>query len=492
MKNEQSQQNHDLMHYVGMLFRQKAWLFGVMLLTMLLGSLLIYLIPKVYSAQSSILIEQETLYISGEDRNNEQGLTHRVQAIFKTILTNDSIESILKKFNLIDDNASKIELHEAFNSFRKSVNLNFENAMVVNPYTGREGMASLGFLVRYEGNSPELTYEITNELTNLLFSANKGKISNKQASQLQFLVESKKVALSEVMQVESKLAEYKEANSSLLPEIQTIIIQRMDDLKSELKEVESQIEQLRHKEDEILATIATTREDEGLYSSDGTRITGNVEKLIILELEFEELSSKYTSNHPSMIAMEEDIATLKKRIKSAEKKQSSGLGRPVNPVLELLRTRLSSTKKEVEYKFTRIARINEEIKSSYRQLKKMPSVGKELQLLELEQQGMVKKYEEIEAKLVQANLSADMNDANLLDNFILLEPPQYPLKPIKPRKKILLAVLFILSVSLGILVALLKEIFNNKISSREGLAKYVDASVYMIPMMKPKTRFKKA
>ncbi|MCF6235996.1 MAG: Wzz/FepE/Etk N-terminal domain-containing protein [Gammaproteobacteria bacterium] len=485
MKNKQTQQNHDLAYYAGMVYRQKAWFLGVMVLTMLLGSLIIFLIPKVYSSQASILIEQETLYISSESRDNDLDLTHRVQAIFKTLLTNDSVESILRKFKILEDDVSKAGLQSALNGFKESVSLNFENAMVVNPYTGREGMASLGFTIQYEAGSPELTYEITKELTNLLFSGNRDKVNKKIVEQLEFLNMAKKTALLEIVQVENELSQYKEANSLLLPVVQSITIKRLDDLKSELGEVESKIDLLRSNADELQANIVTTRSDEGLYSPDGTRIVGKFEKLIILELEYEDLLSKYTQNHPVMIDMKEDIETLKERIKNSETKQNSGFG-PANPVRELLLSRLDGTNNEIKYKIERITKIKEEIRAANRQLQKMPQIEKELQILELKQRGVVKKYEEIQTKLASATLHEGMGRANLLDNFTLLESPQYPLEPIKPRKKILLAVLLMLSIFLGILVALLKGMFSDRIVSKKDLSKYVDASIYMIPVTKQK------
>ena len=468
------------MHYAGVLFQQKAWFLGVMALTTLLGTLVIFSIPKVYSAQSSILIEQGTLSISGENTVNQQGLTHRVQAMFKTILVNENIEKILKKHGMVEANTSKIELQNAYSGFRKSAKLNFENAMVLNPYTGREGMASLGFSVQYENNSPELTYEIANELTNLLLAASKGNVSNKQNNQLNFLIQAKEAALTEVKLAESNLAKYKQANSTFLPEMQTLTIKRLDDLKSEISKIEGKISLLKKNEDELLATIATTRAGTGLIADDGTRITGNVEKLIILESEYAELSSKFTPHHPDIINLTEDIAALKKRIKKSEKQQKPK-GGPANPIRELLFTRLDSARNEIQYEMARITKIQEEIKTTNRQIQGMPRVKEELQLLELQQQGVVKKYAEIEEKLVQAGLSKDLNTANLLDNFILLEAPQYPLSPIKPRKKILMAVLLMLAASLGLLVALIKDMLNDKIQNKSDLVKYVNEPVYMIP-----------
>ncbi len=480
MENIQSKRNYDLSHYLGVIIREYHWFFGVFGLVTVLGIGIIIELPKVYSARAEILIEQESMHAIGKNENRAQNLSHRIQSIVKTILTNENIDKILRKHMVLNDGTPKEELYKAYELFRKSTKLDFINAVIVNPVTGREGMVSLGVSITHENKSAERAYEITNNLTDLLLSENAGKVTAKGSDQLAFLEKEKANLFAELKQVEGEMATFKEANSLYLPEIHTVAIRRYQDLKSEFENIDDKISFLKKSEYDVLANVATTNANSGLYTSEGTRIVGARDKLVILQQQYEQLSSEFTSMHPDIIKLKEDIAALKRSI-TAMRQNQPGQVNPSNPAQMLLRARLDGLRSELQQEISRKLKTQEELKQVEIQIQKMPRVKEELKLIELKQESVLTKYRKIEDNLVQVSLSSEMRDANLLENFILSEPAHYPVSPIKPRKKILLVVLLLLATSLAYLVALLKDMYNDRIMSRNDFIKYVDEPIYVIP-----------
>jgi len=432
-------------------------------------------------ARSEILIEQEAMYSSGESQVSSQNLSHRVQAIVKTILSNNNIDKILRKYNLMEDGVSKEDQYRAYASFKDSTKLDFENALVVNPNTGREGMVSLGFSIEYENESPDLAYEITKELIDLVITGNQGKITNKENSRLEFLQKEKQTALLQLTEIEAEVSAFNQKNALYLPDVYPITIKRYDDLKSNLDEIDIKIGYLKGSQDDVLANIATTNINTAVFASDGKRISTAAEKLLIMEQEYENLSSQYTANHPDIIRIKSDIAVLKKTTKKERRKGSGRSSGTSNPAQMLLVSRLEGIRDEIEHEKVRKGQTREEIKQLEARIQKMPGVKEAFKLLELKQESAVTKFKEIEEKLVQGGLSINMRKANLLENFILLEPAQYPLSPIKPKKKILLAVLLLLAVSLAYFIALLRDMYNDRISGKDVLIRFVDKPVFVIP-----------
>mgnify|MGYP001615929202 FL=1 len=80
-----------------------------------------------------------------------------------------------------------------------------------------------------------------------------------------------------------------------------------------------------------------------------------------------------------------------------------------------------------------------------------------------------KKYEEIRAKQMSAQISENLEQENKAERFILLEPPLMPDKPIKPDRKKMVAMGFFLALAgSGGLVMLLENI-NRRVRGSEAL-----------------------
>jgi capsular polysaccharide biosynthesis protein len=81
-----------------------------------------------------------------------------------------------------------------------------------------------------------------------------------------------------------------------------------------------------------------------------------------------------------------------------------------------------------------------------------------------------KKYEEIRTKEMGAKISESLEQENKAERFVLLEAPMVPEKPIKPNRKKVVAMGFVLApVGTGALVMLL-EMMNQRVRGATALA----------------------
>lgn len=529
MLAERNQNQIELFEYLAVVYRQRYWFIGIAAIIFVCGAIVIFLLPNTYMAQSEILIEQEAMFSVNEETPNDKNIVHRAHAIIKTVMTNENIEKILKAHGMVEEDVSGVELFRAINAFRESTNLEFENVEIVNPTTGKEGMISVGLRIQYENESPDLAYNVTNELTNLILNANTGKVSGEDERRLTFLKERMDVVLDEVKQSEKEVANFKDKNALFLPEMYPLVVERSKTLEAKLLESGDRLQLLNQREDEILADIATTSEDALLYSPDGTRVIGPEENLMMLETEFTEKASRYSPNHPELARLRKEITALRTQVdtsdtsgieielNAAKEQLAATLDRytsshpdvenlqakiasfermleeaqprsaprstsePNNPAYMRLLTRLETVREEINQEKRRQENLNNLLDESQNQIQRIPSVAQALEELDRDRQRALVKYREIENQLVQTELTKNMRDANLFDRFLLIEPPVYPTVPFKPNKKIMLAVLMVLAVALGYLVALVKEWLSDRIRNSYDLEQYVDVPVYVVP-----------
>ena len=517
--------------YLSVIRHEKYWFLTVAAAITLLGTLIIYLLPSTYLAQSEILIEREGMYSSENAEGVKDDLSHRVHAIIRTILTSENIAALLKKHGSIENDATEKDLRGAIKKFREDTRLDFDNVEIVNRLTGKEGKYSLGLVIQHENRSPDLAYEVAVDLTDRLLNSDLGEISNERKHRLSFLRNQSSTLLSDLTRAEEAVAEFKDENAMFLPEFHPIAVTRHEDLETKLVQFDDNLRQLKRREDEILADLATSSRDAFLYAADGTRVLGPADQLIQLEIEYAAQASKYSDDHPEIISLRNEIEALKNHIKendtagleaelkatrlqlSKKKKiytdahpdiraldiQISELeeriaraesrntpkstSTPSNPAYNRLMTRLEGVRDEIKQETNRKDETIEALKNVKNQLQRIPHVEQELLALERNRDLASNKYSEVEKELVEVELSSDRRDAKLLDRFVLLEPPFYPVAPSKPKKKILVAVLFIMAVSVGYLIALLVYWYRDKIRNSDDLEQLIDVPVYMIPQL---------
>ena len=81
-----------------------------------------------------------------------------------------------------------------------------------------------------------------------------------------------------------------------------------------------------------------------------------------------------------------------------------------------------------------------------------------------------KKYEEMRAKEMNARISESLEQENKAERFVLLESPLMPEKPVRPNRKKVVAMGFVLApVGAGALVMLL-EMMSSRVRGAEALA----------------------
>ena len=104
------------------------------------------------------------------------------------------------------------------------------------------------------------------------------------------------------------------------------------------------------------------------------------------------------------------------------------------------------------------------------QIIEMPQVERGLITLMRDHDNAKKKYEEMRAKEMSARISESLEQENKAERFVLLESPLMPEKPVRPNRKKVVAMGFVLApVGAGALVMLL-EMLSPRVRGAEALA----------------------
>ena len=275
--------------------------------------------------------------------------------------------------------------------------------------------------------------------------------------------------------------------------------------------------------------LATSSADAFVLAADGTRVLGADEQLRLLEAEYARAKSRYSDEHPEVVRLRSELAglrdykgggdvsgiqadiqaaqrrlaaalqrysnshpdvlALRRQIAELESQKNAASSRNApsapsnasNPAYNRLLIRERAVVDDIAREGQKLTALQAQLGDVKDQLARIPVVEQQLATLTQRQEVAASTYEEIEAELESLSLNYSMQQANVLDRFVLVEAPRKPFAPTKPHKKLLAGVLFMLSMGAGLLVALLLHLLRDRILDSRDIEEIADLPVYMVP-----------
>jgi len=503
---------------------------AVSMLTLIGGLYVIVSLPSIYVSSSRILIERKDMFTATQQaESGADSLGHRMHLIISMVLNTESVRGMLIEQDIISPETTGLDLDEARKAFLNNANLTFDNVAVVNQYTGKSGMYSQGLEISFEDENPELAFAMAQSLTDRVLDANKGKGEMAVEVQRLFLRDRHQAANDRLAKVRAEIAAFKNEHPTLLPELKPLAIRRYEVIEDQQQRTEDSVAQLNRDLDEVRGELATSSADAFVLAADGTRILGADEQLRLLEAEYARARSRYSQDHPTVTQLrselqalrqltrsdktsgiEADLQESRKQLSSAQQRYSDDhpdvqnlrndiarleamiANRNVssrakkassasNPAYNRIIIREQSILDQLDRERQKLVALERQLESVKQQLARMPTIESELEGLIQREERAEATYEEIDAELETLLLSSGRRQADLLDRYIVLEPPRLPSAPSKPPKKLMLLVLVMLSGIAGLLSALLLHLHRDRILDSDDVEALVELPVYMIP-----------
>ncbi|RON09051.1 lipopolysaccharide biosynthesis protein [Pseudomonas brassicacearum] len=416
-------------------------------------------IPPIYESSGTILVESQQISPDLVAANNNTFADERIEVIRQRVMTREHLEAIIDKYNLFNSQSRQLSVSEKIDEMRNAITVSLVSAVV----KGR-GEVTIAFRLSFEHRQPEIANKVANELVTLFLDENIKQRTERASETTEFLTQEADKLRVELEALENRLADFKQAHSNALPEHQELRMNMLSRAETELKEVDRDYktarEELRFNELELSA--AATKH--GLPGAAGDK----QQDLGSLKAEYTRLLSLYTEAHP-------DVRAVKRKIAALEATKGVGVGAggaaaPVNLDLAKAQARIAAAETRIKSLADQKQEILKKIADYEAQILETPQVERGLVTLMRDYENAKKKYEEIRTKEMSAKISESLEQENKAERFVLLESPLMPEKPIRPNRKKVVAMGFVLApVGAGALVMLL-EMLNQRVRGAEALA----------------------
>jgi polysaccharide chain length determinant protein (PEP-CTERM system associated) len=415
-------------------------------------------LPPTYESSGTILVESQQISPDLVAANNNTFADERIEVIRQRVMTRDHLEGIIDKYNLFASQSRQLSVSEKIEEMRNAIVVSLVSAAV----KGR-GEVTIAFRLSFEHRQPEIANKVAKELVTLFLDENIKQRTERASETTEFLTQEADKLRVELEALENRLADFKQAHSNALPEHQELRMNMLTRAETELKEVDRDYktarEDLRFNELELSAANA------GLATRPGTpgAAVDKPQDLASLKAEYIRLQSLYTQAHP-------DVRAVKRKIAALEAGKGAGAAASVNLDVAKAQARITAAEARIKSLADQKQQILGKIAEYEAQIIETPQVERGLVTVMRDHDNARKKYEEIRTKEMSAKISESLEQENKAERFVLLESPLMPEKPVRPNRKKVVAMGFLLApVGAGALVMFL-EMISQRVRGAQALA----------------------
>jgi polysaccharide chain length determinant protein (PEP-CTERM system associated) len=483
----------ELGDYLDIIRRHKYWVIIPAIVLITLSGLVAYLLPATYKSEGLILIESQEIPNDLVRSTVTSYADQRIEVIKQRIMTTSKIMELVKKYNIYPDLRKKSPVSTIVDLFRENIAVEMVEANVTDPRSGRARRASIAFKVSFMDKSPQLAQKVANDLVTQFLVENT-KVRTKRASETTSFLEAEANKFQKQIQItEKKIAEFKDQNSDSLPELLDHNLSVQERLQTELAYNQNQIAALN----DLASTLRTQLL--GIDPFITTQIRGGgttqqpiataAQKLAQAIAEYDRLSAKYSENHPDIKALNKQIAELEKQAKeeenSLDKPASNALfKRTRNPLYAQLAAKITASEREAVRLQERNEIVKQKIAEQDERIARTHQVKRAYDDLTRDHENKLRKYEELRAKQLEAELAQNLESENKGESFTLIEPPLVPSKAEKPNRKKIFALGVIGSVGIGLGLALLIEMLFGGVRGYNQISRIIgSAPLVVIPII---------
>jgi polysaccharide chain length determinant protein (PEP-CTERM system associated) len=408
-------------------YRRKWLILCVFIVTSCLSIYLAAILPEVYRSTTLILVTPQKLPSSFVTSTVTTNLKERMQSIIQEILSRTNLEKVVQEFNLypglpiMEDRVAKL---------RGSVIVNLR----------RNNTLQLSF----DSQNPETAKQLASRLGSLFIDQNL-QVREQQALGTKNFINTEAERLrKELEEQEANVNRFRAAHRFELPDQLDANLRTVEQLRREFESSLSRLASLRERkaalEKQLVEAEIAGPEVAGAKGSEGKAFLPDV-TVQLRKRELDGLLRRYSSKHPDVIRLQNEIATVEAETKAQGSKDPFGTFSPpiTSPLSQVLRKQIAGLDSEAVSVQSRVENVRLEIAKYQTRIDNTPVRGIDLSKISRTHNITLKKYQDLLAKGLDSELAENMEKKQKGEQFQILDPANFPLKPFRPdRQRIIL------------------------------------------------------
>src|SRR5580704_14210988 len=450
------------------IFRHYWWILPIAIISCgLLGLLAATVLPKKYTSETLVLVDQPTVPTEFVKPVVTEDLNHRLASMQEQILSRTRLQPIIEKFGLYAEERRSKSIDLLVEKLRTAVTIQPMEPM---PGTQSQNHSLPGFYVNVTFNNPQTAQQICTEITSMFMQQNTREREQQAAQTTTFLSEQLEEAKRKLDDQDQRLAAFKRQYLGSLPEEEQTNLNLLTGMNSQL---EANVQALsRAQQDKTFnESLLSQQEANAKVFAPGGQNSPETpdQQLNALEDQLTGLEARYTPEHPDVVKLKNQIEEFKKRMAAAPKAKEPGdivVPKPDSFQVQQLRAKLRQDDLNIADLTKRQAQIQEHITQLQGRLQASPVVEQQLKEITRNYQTAQDFYNDLLKKRQQSAMATDLEHQQESEQFRVLDPPSLPGAPSFPNRKYFcaggLGAGLTLALAIMYLIALLDKSMNTE------------------------------
>lgn len=397
-----------------------------------LGLLAAVVLPKRYTSQTLVLVDQPTVSADIVKPVVTEDLNQRLASMQGQILGRTRLQPIIEKFGLYAEDRKRVPLEELVDKLRNSVSVK-----PLEPMAGTQNRNLPGFYVNVTFDNAQTAQQICTQITSMFMEQNTREREQKASQTTSFLTGQLEEAKQKLDEQDAKLAQFKQQNLGSLPEEAQTNLSLLAGMNAQLGANTEALS--RAQQDKALnETLLSQQEATWNASRTGTNLETADQQLNALQDRLTELLSRYTPEHPDAVKLKTQIAELKKHMaqvpKAGEQGGTTQASTIVPPQIQQLRAKLRQDELNIADLTKRQGQIQDQIRRLEARVQASPIVEQQFKEITRSHQTALDFYNQLLKQRDQAAMASDLEHRQESEQFRVLDPPSLPDKPSFPNK----------------------------------------------------------
>jgi protein tyrosine kinase modulator len=381
----------------------------------------------------------------------------RLQSITQQILSRTQLERIIRDFDLYADRRKAGAMQDIVESMRR-------RDIEIRPVKGD------AFRLGVTADDPDTAMRVADRLVSLFINQTSSDRTALAEGTDQFLEAQLENARRDLIENETKLADYRRRHHGELPTQLEANERGLHNTEMQMQVLADSLNRDRERQLLLERSLKDTSLSELLDArtrvavADASKPTAG-DQLQRAEAALEDMRSTLTEQHPDIVAMKQTISELRKRkeaesVRHDEPSGASAADTILRGRLEDLRAELSAVERQIGDKAAEAERLGGVLLTYQKRIDDAPTREAELAALSRDYDTLQQTYRGLLAKKQESGIAADLERQDIGAQFKVLDPARLPEEPVGPNRMRLYALAVLGGFAIGLIVATTFERFD--------------------------------
>ena len=467
------------------ILKRRGWMIVIpALLIPIIAVAITYRLTPIYTSQTLVLIEPQTVPDTYVKPIIAEDLDSRLASMKEQILSRSRLEPIIERFNL---GAPGMDMDDKVLSTRKNIGI----TPIHSEIQGAGGLP--GFFISFTASDPHTAQLVCREITSLFVSENLQARQQSAEGTTAFLRGQLEQAKANLDQQDQKLAEFQKQYMGTLPEQQQPNMEMLNTLNTQLDATTQSLTRLEN--DKTMVESMLAQQAQQTQTAPGLRSTPQADTLELQRLQDKEadLKTRYTPDYPDVVAVQRQIADLKKQMASAPAPATSPAAPHYDsPGTMQLRAEITAMNQSITQKKQQQAELQAQIRQYQGKIQSTPLVEAKMKDLTRDHQQAQEFYDSLLGKMNNSQMATDLERRQEGENFKIMDDANLPDAPTFPKRGMFAGGGFVLGLGSGILLIAFLEYRDKSLRTERDVWAFTKlptlATIALIHETKGKTK----